>query len=266
MLLVLATLAYAPHAPGCWNPHPTVRRNAGPPRLAAASEDTPGASDLESKLLAQIKSLKAAGKNEEDILKAMELLGLDKDLLQEPPLPPEPEKATAAESSSTPPLPEPPQPERPPAPQQGSEPWGLWSNAGRDVYLELFLDAEVKAKELSVEVAEGWLLAGWDRGDDSPPPYVFGRFAQPVEATALQWAVDEIPDGRRILCIELPKTEASLRAGAGATIDCIFDESLHIHGEPWGQIPGLSSGTITIQMPSSCPTDGEDSEDAPSGE
>ena len=76
--------------------------------------------------------------------------------------------------------------------------------------------------------------------------------------TSLMWTVDEVADDQRVLCIEISKREVPLRAGAGATIDCIFDESLHIHGEPCLNCPGLSSGTITIQMPPSCPLEDED--------
>ena len=65
----------------------------------------------------------------------------------------------------------------------------------------------------------------------------------------------------------------AVKGGAGATVDCIFDESLHIHGKPC-VVPGLSQGTITIQMPQapvspirpppevSCPCGDDDAIDA----
>ena len=67
---------------------------------------------------------------------------------------------------------------------------------------------------------------------------------------------EEAADGSRTLCIEVPKRE--VRVGAvGAVADCIFDESLHVLGEPCIR-PGLSQGTITMNLPRSCPTSDED--------
>jgi hypothetical protein len=159
-------------------------------------------------------------------------------------------------------MPPPPQQQQPKStPLQGEESWGRWSRAGPSVSLELQVDEGVRVKDIRVEIEEGWLLAGVD-SEDAPPPFIFGRFAQPVEATSLMWTVDEVADDQRVLCIEISKREVPLRAGAGATIDCIFDESLHIHGAPCLSVPGLSSGTITIQMPPSCPCADEDIIDA----
>ena len=112
---------------------------------------------------------------------------------------------------------------------------------------------------MSSQVEEGCLLCGLPEADS--PPLLFGRFAQPVAATELEWGVDENADGRRVLCVEVPKKVAR----GAATVDCIFDESLHINGEPC-LVDGLSRGTITLQMPPSCPSGDDDGKDAPSGE
>lgn len=90
-------------------------------------------------------------------------------------------------------------------------------------------------------------------------PILFGRLAQPVLADELSWTVDtnrearstELErnvDGQRVLCIELPKKPYPSGTGSGARCDCVFDESLHIHGKPV-LLPGLSQGTITITLP-----------------
>ena len=191
-------------------------------------------SDLEQAVLAKIAAMREAGVSDSEILNS---IGSVDDLAAEP-------------APQRPPQPQPPQQEAPPpAPIRGDEQWGTWSNFRGAVYLEIFIDESVRSKFLRVEAAEGWLLAGEDVEDENaPPPMVFGRFAQPVEASELTWAVDENSDGQRVLCIELPKKEMAVQGGAGATVDCIFDESLHIHGKPY-VVPGLSQGTITIQMP-----------------
>jgi hypothetical protein len=102
---------------------------------------------------------------------------------------------------------------------------------------------------LDVEIAEGW-LGVQPTGD--VPPLLVGRFASPMLSSELDWGIDEGAEGQRVLCIEIPKKHQSARA-IGATCDCIFDESLHVNGEPCLE-PGLSQGTITVQMPPTCPT------------
>ena len=112
--------------------------------------------------------------------------------------------------------------------------------------LELELPDGVRAKELDVDVVEGWLYVQRTSAAaeaDAAPPLLFGRLAQSHLASELMWAVDTLSDGRQMLCITLPKKERG-RLGA-ASADCIFDESLHIRGEPCLQA-GLSQGTITL--------------------
>ena len=104
---------------------------------------------------------------------------------------------------------------------------------------------------------EGWLFAQPDV--DDVPPLIVGRFATPVLSSELEWAIDAGADGQRVLCIEVPKKRLSARA-VGATCDCLFDESLHVNGEPCLE-PGLSQGTLTLQMPPTCPSSSEDGMD-----
>ena len=80
---------------------------------------------------------------------------------------------------------------------------------------------------------------------------------QVVDADGLMWGIEESSDGSRVLCIEIPKLGSVNRVGAVA--DCIFDESLHIRGEPCLR-PGLSQGTITLTLPRSCPVTAVDEE------
>jgi hypothetical protein len=153
------------------------------------------------------------------------------------------------------------------SPTAGEHAWGRWRQSQTDVMLELYLSEEVRARELAVEVVEGWLIVRVDTStealyedgvwggeqviDDNnggQPPLLFGRFAQPVVGTDVAWVVDEeAGTGRRVLCIELPK---AARDGAAATADCIFDETLLIKGEPF-LAPGLSQGFITMAVPRS---------------
>ena len=145
-----------------------------------------------------------------------------------------------------------------PAPTSGEESWGRWSHNPSEIYLELLLDADdpdvpsIKTKGLVVDVAEGFLCVGRDvdaavdEGLDVSP-IVFGRLLQPVLVDELNWAVDEDRDGRRVLCVELPKKKTQ-SAGSSARVDCCFDETLHIHGEPV-LVAGLSQGTITYNIP-----------------
>ena len=62
----------------------------------------------------------------------------------------------------------------------------------------------------------------------------------------MQWTVDEEADGQRTLCIEVPKYQRN--EFDRATVDCIFDESLHVNGVSC-LVPGLSQGSITLDMP-----------------
>lgn len=112
----------------------------------------------------------------------------------------------------------------------------------------------MRARDIGVEVVEGWLCVGpdvdavVDSGSDLSSPLLFGRLAQPVLVDDVTWGIDEDKDGRRILCVNLVKKAYPSGTGSGARIDCVFDESLHVNGEPCVE-PGLSQGTITIQLP-----------------
>jgi len=59
------------------------------------------------------------------------------------------------------------------------------------------------------------------------------------------WGVEEDADGRRLLCIELPKVRGGRQA---AVADCVFDETLCVRGEPC-LAAGLSQGRISIELP-----------------
>lgn len=135
----------------------------------------------------------------------------------------------------------------PPAPSRGEEDWGTWAQDSSTVTLEMNLDDNVSAERVCVEIVENFLLVGEDR-DDGPPPLLFGRLLQSCAVDDLTWAIDNAADGRRMLCIELHKLEAVHPGTVGATADCIFDETLHICGKPC-LVPGLSFGTITLQLP-----------------
>jgi len=155
-------------------------------------------------------------------------------------------------------------PAPPPAPLRGEEPWGRWSQSDASVNIEFFLEDSVRGRDVVCEVAEGWLCVGIDRSyggfyedgvwggeevineDEGTPPLIFGRFAQRVVGSELSWTIDEEADGRRTLCIELPKHKRN--TGDRASVDCIFDESLHINGTSC-VVPGLSQGTITLDLP-----------------
>lgn len=152
------------------------------------------------------------------------------------------------------------------SPREGEHAWGRWRQSQTDVTLEMYISEDVKARDLVVEVLEGWLVVRVDTStevlyedgvwggealiDDNggQPPLLFGRFAQPVVGTDVAWVVDEeASTGRRVLCIELPK---AAQEGAAATADCVFDETLLINGEPF-LAPGLSQGFITMAVPRS---------------
>jgi hypothetical protein len=153
------------------------------------------------------------------------------------------------------------------SPTEGEHAWGRWRQGQTAVTLEMYISEDVKARDLVVEVVEGWLIARVDTStevlyedgvwggeevlDDNnggQPPLLFGRFAQPVVGADVAWLVDEeASTGRRVLCIDLPK---AAQDGAAATADCIFDETLLINGQPF-LAPGLSQGFITMAVPRS---------------
>ena len=63
-------------------------------------------------------------------------------------------------------------------------------------------------------------------------PLLSGRLAQPVAAVDLEWTLDDESDGRRVLCVLLPKRQSS--EGDEAPIFT----SLRVGGKAYGS-PGL---------------------------
>ena len=139
-----------------------------------------------------------------------------------------------------------------PVPTSGEEEWGKWAHRADDISIELKIDDSINTKQLAVDVAEGWLLAGPDvdaiTGGDTVSPLLFGRLVQPVLVDELTWAVDEDSNGDRVLLIDIPKKAPPSGTAQAARIDCVFDETLHINGEAI-KLAGLSEGTITIDLP-----------------
>ena len=130
-------------------------------------------------------------------------------------------------------------------PQAGSEAWGTWKHSAECVELRLELDATadgpIGAKGVRCEVADGCLFA---QLANEPAPLLFGRFRHEVQGSELSWQLDESEapgdeDGR-VLCIEVPwrKSASELRE-PGEAPGRIFDESLHVHGQPC-LVAGLS--------------------------
>ena len=177
------------------------------------------AADKERELLASIQQLRAKGKSDEEIMSGVQL---------------QPTASPGSGGGDAPPR----------APTRGEEAWGSWSQTDAAIALDLYIGAQIIAKEIEVEMAEGWLCV--QTGEVDAPPLLFGRLAQPVIASELMWAVDETSDGRRVLCIEVPKKARP--AASRASADCVFDESLHIAGTPC-LVAGLSQGTITLDLP-----------------
>eukprot|EP00967_Tisochrysis_lutea_P038971 scaffold46756_cov31-Tisochrysis_lutea.AAC.1 len=152
------------------------------------------------------------------------------------------------------------------SPAEGEHEWGRWRQTPTDILLDLFIADGIKARDVVVEVVEGWLIVRVDTStevlyedgvwggeeviDDNnggQPPIMFGRFAQPVIGSEVVWLIDEdTTSGCPILSIELPKAKQE----AAAVADCIFDETLLVNGKPC-LAPGLSQGYITMKLPRS---------------
>ena len=100
--------------------------------------------------------------------------------------------------------------------------------------MDLALPEGTRAKELLCDVSKDGLMRVERNGEQ----LLHGRLALPVDRTELAWMVEELGDGSKLLCIELPMlpVDTSRRM---ASVDCIFDESLTINGEPCAE-PGLS--------------------------
>lgn len=246
-LLVLSALVAPTRAYGLGHQAAAfARRSApGPPRsLVVASSDDDRAA-VEGDLLAKIDALRRAGESDEEILSRPELQSLASKQVE----------LQGGDASAVAPV----------APTSGEAEWGRWRQSADSVGLEVFLPADVKTKDVLCEAAEGWLCVSIDssygmcyeddggawggeetvEGEDRPP-LLLGRFAQAVVGSELMWAVDEEADGRRVLCVELPKAPRNARDKA--SVDCIFDETLLVGGQPC-LVPGLSQGTLTLQMP-----------------
>lgn len=82
----------------------------------------------------------------------------------------------------------------------GIEAWGRWSQTERDITLELPVADETRGKQVRCEVSAGALEVRV--GDE----LVFAaELAQQVRPTDLEWVLDTLCDGRKVVCIELPK-------------------------------------------------------------
>ena len=138
-------------------------------------------------MLSRIQRMRATGMSEKEILSSAQLTptkGGD----QAAELPPQ-----SLRAGSCPP---------PAVPTHGTEPWGSWSHSVDEIVLELELPDGVRAKELDVDVVEGWLYVQRTSAAaeaDAAPPLLFGRLAQSHLASELMWAVDTLSDGRQML-------------------------------------------------------------------
>ena len=134
-------------------------------------------------------------------------------------------------------------------PQSGAETWGTWKHSADGVELRLEIaattDGPVGAKGVRCEVVDGCLFA---QLANEPAPLLFGRFRHEVRCSELSWQLDESEasgdeDGR-VLCIEVPwRRSASELREPGEAPGRIFDESLHVNGQPC-LVSGLSCITV----------------------
>ena len=133
-------------------------------------------------------------------------------------------------------------------PLAGEELWGRWSQNTKEIYLELYVDADTPADKVSCEVSVGFLdvRLGW-------VPLLSGRLAHGV-LPDVDWTLDE-GDGRKLVCINLEKRQPgdtpyseSLRAPADTAP--LF-ASLRIGGREVGA-PGLVKGRY-VTLPAAPP-------------
>ena len=122
-------------------------------------------------------------------------------------------------------------------PPRGAEDWGRWSQDEDGVSLELFVGAEVVAKDVECAISVGFLDV---RIKDDP--LLSGRLAQPVVIGDLNWALDDDSALRdqRLLCIDMPKRERAIYGDGASFTEPLF-ESLRVHGEEIVG-PGLVAG------------------------
>jgi len=126
-------------------------------------------------------------------------------------------------------------------PLTGSAPWGSWAQSadGRLISLELWVDASARAADIRCECLVGFLDV---RCQDEP--LLSGRLAQEVRSTELEWTLEESnSDGKRALCIELPKRERSVVVDeSGRFADAIFS-SVRVASQEYA-VPGLVTGKV----------------------
>ena len=116
----------------------------------------------------------------------------------------------------------------------GGEPILRWSHEHDAVELDLVVPGGARAKELLCEVSKD----GRMRVERNGESLLSGKLALPVDRTELCWVLEEQDDGSKLLCIELPMLPIDTSSRLTA-VDCIFDESLVIQGQP-AMVPGLS--------------------------
>ena len=131
--------------------------------------------------------------------------------------------------------PTPPTANAKPTPRSGTEDWGSWSHATDAIQLDLFLPEGTSVKGLIVEVSkEMRMRVETGAGDE----LLVGTLALPVDRAELGWLAEEQDDGRKLLSVELPMLPIDT-SERSRSVDCIFDESLRVNGQPCAS-PGLS--------------------------
>lgn len=122
-----------------------------------------------------------------------------------------------------------------PTPRSGTQEWGQWSHEGDNINLDLTLPEGTRAKELSCTVSKEGIMCVARQGED----LLVGKLALPVDRTELAWLVEEQDDGSKLLSIEVPMLAIDTSSRM-TSVDCIFDESLVVNGQPC-LAPGLSA-------------------------
>ena len=120
-------------------------------------------------------------------------------------------------------------------PRSGTEPWGRWSHEGDSIEIELALPAETRGKDLACAVSREGAMCIKCQGEQ----ILVGSIALPVDRAEMAWVIEEQDDGGKLLCLELPLLPIDT-SGRSTSVDCIFDDSLRVHGEPC-LAPGLSA-------------------------
>jgi hypothetical protein len=120
-------------------------------------------------------------------------------------------------------------------PRSGTQDWGRWSHEDDSITLDITLPEGTRAKELLCEVSKD----GTMRIAIKEEPFLIGKLVLPVDRTELAWLVEEQDDGSKLLSIDVPMlpVDTSRRL---MSVDCIFDESLEVNGQPC-IAPGLSA-------------------------